>query len=73
MTRHVSKVAAVQISKRRLTTVTPVHKEIDGDQSCIATVKKYGVAKNTVSHLLLKKAEIFEAVEANNVSKKRKR
>ena len=78
MTRHVSKTAAVQISKRRLITVTPVHKyktlkEIDGGQSCIATVKKYGVAKNTVSHWLLKKAEIFEAVGANNVSKKRKR
>ena len=68
----------MQISKRRLITVTPVHKyktlkEIDGGQSCIATVKKYGVAKNTVSHWLLKKAEIFEAVGANNVSKKRKR
>ena len=39
----------------------------------IATVKKYGVAKNTVSHWLKKKAEIFEAVEGGNVSKKRQR
>ena len=67
MTRHVSKIAAALISKRRLITVTPVHKcktlkEIDGGQSCIATVKKYGVAKNTVSHWLLKKAEIFDAI-----------
>ena len=51
MTRHISKMAAVQISKRRLATVTLVNiykalKEIDGGQSCskeIATVKKCGV------------------------------
>ena len=29
----------------------------------IATVKKYDVAKNAVSHGLKKKAEIFETVE----------
>ena len=39
----------------------------------IATVKKYGVAKNAVSHGLKKKAEIFETVEESNVSKKSKR
>ena len=68
----------MQTSKRRLATLTLVHKykalkEIDGGQSCTATAKKYGVAKNTVSHLLKKKAEIFETVEGNKVSKKRKR
>ena len=36
-------------------------------QSCVATAKKYGVARNTVSHWLKKKTEIFEAVERNNV------
>ena len=71
------KMATVETSKGGLATVTLVHKykalkEIDGDQSWIATAKKYGVAKNTVSHWLKKKAEIFEAVEGNNVSKKRK-
>ena len=48
-------------------------KKIDGCQNCIATAKKYGVAKNTVSHWSKKKAEIFEAVKGNNMSKKRKR
>ena len=38
----------------------------------IATAKKCGVAKNTVSHWL-KKVKIFKAVEGNNISKKRKR
>ena len=70
--------ATVQASKRRLATVTLVDKykalkEITEGQSCIATAKKYGVAKNTVSHWLKKKTEIFEAVERNHVSKKRKR
>ena len=70
--------ATVQASKRRLATVTLVDKykalkEIIEGQSCIATAKKYGVAKNTVSHWLKKKTEIFEAVERNDVSKKRKR
>ena len=55
MTRHTLKMAAVQTSKRRLVTVPLVNKykafkEIDRCQSCIATAKKYGVAKNTVSH-----------------------
>ena len=62
----------MQASKRRLATVTLVDKykalkEITEGQSCIATAKKY-----TVSHWLKKKTEIFEAVERNNVSKKRK-
>ena len=79
MTRHILKMAAVQTSKRRCTTVTLVNKynalkEIDGGQSCIATSKKYGVAKDTVSHWLKKKAEIFEAVEQKKMfQKKRKR
>ena len=68
---------AVQASKRKLATVTLVDKykalkEIDRGQSCAATAKKYGVAKNTVSHWVKKKTEIHEAVERNNVSKKRK-
>ena len=70
--------AVIQASKRRLATVTLVDKykalkEIDGRHSCIATAKKYVVAKYTFLHLLKKKTEIFEAVERSNVSKKRKR
>ena len=70
--------AAVQASKRRLTTVTLVGKykalkEIDGGQSCVATAKRYGVAKNTASQWLTKKTKIFGGVERNNVSKKRKK
>ena len=70
---------AVQFSKRRLACLTILNKykalkEIDAGQSCrAATAKKYGVAKNTVSHWVKRKAEIFEAVEGNNASKKRKR
>ena len=69
--------APVQSSKRRLACLIIVNKyktlkEIDAGQSCIATAKKYGVAKNTVSHWVKKKAEVFEAVEGNNASKKRK-
>ena len=69
--------APVQSSKRRLAFLIIVNKyktlkEIDAGQSCIATAKKYGVAKNTVSHWVKKKAEVFEAVEGNNASKKRK-
>ena len=68
---------AVKTSKRRLATVNPINKykaleETDSGQSCIATAKKYGVAKNTVTYWLEKNAEIFEAVRANNVSKRRK-
>ena len=61
MTRHIFNMAAVQTFKRRLATVTLVNKyqalkEINRGQRCIATPKKYGVAKNTVSHWLKKKA-----------------
>ena len=60
--------AAVQSSKRRLAYLTLVNKdgtlkEIDAGQSCIATAKKYGVAKSTDSRCLEKKTELFEAVE----------
>ena len=48
-------------------------KEFNGCHSCIATAKKYGAAKNTISNWLKKKVEIFEKVEGKNVSKKRKR
>ena len=70
--------AAVQSSKRRLACLTIVNKymalkEVDAGQSCIATSKKYGVAKNTVSLWVKKKAEIIEAVGGKNASKKRKR
>ena len=78
ITRHILKMAAAQASKRRFATVTLVDKYkalkgIDGGRSCEVTAKKYGVAKDAVSHWLKKKTEIFEAVERNNVSKKRKR
>ena len=57
MTRHILKLAAVQTSKGRLAAVILINKykafrEIDGGQSCIAAAKKFGVAKNTVSHWL---------------------
>ena len=47
--------AAVQTFKRRLAAVILVNKykalkEIDEGQNCIATAKKYGVAKSTVLH-----------------------
>ena len=50
MNCHILKVAAMQKPRRRLATVILVNKykvlkEIDGGQSCIVTVKKYGVAK----------------------------
>ena len=48
-------------------------KQIDGGQSCIATTKKYGVAKNTILHWLKKKPGTLEGVEGKNVLKKRKR
>ena len=78
MTRDVLKMAAVQTSKKRLATVSLVNifkalKEIDGRQTCIATAKKFNVTKNTVSHWLKMRAEIFEAVEGSNVSKKKKK
>ena len=49
---HIEKMAAVQSSKRRLACLTIVNKykafkEIDAGQSCIATAKKYSVAKNS--------------------------
>ena len=64
--------------KQRLSCLTIVKKykalkEIDAGQSCIATAKKYGSDKNTVSHWVKKKADKCEAVEGNNASKKRKR
>ena len=36
------------------------------NQQIQATAKKYDVSKNTFSHWVKKKAEIFEAVEGNN-------
>ena len=64
--------------KRRLSSTSLIDKykalkEIEEGQSCIATSIKYGVAKNTISHWIKQKQKIFEAVEENNVSKKRKR
>ena len=54
MTHPNLKMAAVQTFKQRLAIVTLVNKykalkEIDGGKSCIATAKKHGVTKNTVS------------------------
>ena len=70
--------ASVQAAKRKLATVSLVNKykalkEIDSGQTCVATARKYGVAKNTISYWVKKNNEIFEAVEQNNVSKRRKR
>ena len=39
-------------------------REIDAGQSCIATAKRYAVAKSTVSHCLEKQAEKVELVQA---------
>ena len=70
--------ASVRSLKRRLSSTSPIDKyealkEIEEGQSCIATSRKYEVAKNTISHWIKQKQQIFEAVEENNVSKKRKR
>ena len=70
--------ASVRSLKRRLSSASFIDKykalkEIEEGQSCIATSRKYGVAKNTISHWIKQKQKIFEAVEENNVSKKRKR
>ena len=69
--------ASAQSLKRRLNSTSLIDKykalkEIEEGQSCIATSRKYGVAKNTISHWIKQKQKIFEAVEENNVSKKRK-
>ena len=69
MARHILKMEVVQTLRRMLATITLVNKykifkEIDGGQSCIATAKKYDMAKNTVSHWLKKIAEIFKAVSS---------
>ena len=69
--------ASVGAYKRRLSTTSLVDKykalkEIEGGQSCISTSRKYGVAKNTVSHWIKQKQQIFKAVEENNASKKGK-
>ena len=69
--------ASVRSLKRRLSSASLIDKykalkEIEEGQSCIATSRKYGVAKNTISHWIKQKQKIFEAVEENNVSKKRK-
>ena len=70
--------ASVRSLKRRLSSTSLIDKykalkEIEEGQSCIASSRKYGVAKNTISHWIKQKQKIFEAVEENNVSKKRKR
>ena len=70
--------ASVRSLKRRLSSTSLIDKykalkEIGGGQSCIATSRKYGVVKNTISHWIKQKQKIFEVVEENNVSKKRKR
>ena len=66
------------LKKRRLSCTSLIDKykalkEIEEGQSCITTSRKYGVAKNTISYWIKQKQKIFEAVEENNVSKKRKR
>ena len=70
--------ASVRSLKRRLSSTSLIDKykalkEIEEGQNCIATSRKYGVAKNPISHWIKQKQKIFEAVEENNVSKKRKR
>ena len=68
--------ASTRSLKRRLSSTSLIDKckalkEIEEDQSSIATSKKYGVAKNTISHWTKQKQKIFEAVAENNVSKKK--
>ena len=67
--------ASVRSVKRRLSSSSlndkyKALKEIVEGQSCIATSRKYGVAKNMISHWIKQKQKIFEAVEENNISKK---
>ena len=68
--------ASVRSLKRGLSSTSLIDKykalkEIEEGQSCIATSRKYGVAKNTISHRIRQKQKIFEAAEENNVSKKK--
>ena len=69
--------AAVQSSKRRLTCVTLVNKyqglkEIDAGQTCIPTAKKYGVAKNTVSHWVKRKMKYLKQLKETMLLKREK-
>ena len=78
MTRHILKKthASAYIQTKACYSNSSVYrasKDINRVQSCIATAKKYRVTKNTVSHRLKKKAEIFDTVKGNNASIKRKR
>ena len=70
--------ASVQSAKRKLQSKSLVEKynalkEIEEGNSCISIAKKYGVAKNTISHWLKKKQDIYRAIEENNAGRKRKR
>ena len=70
--------ASVRSLKRRLSSTSLIDKykalkEIEEGQSCIPASRKYGVTKNTISHWIKQKQKIFEAVEENDASKKRKR
>ena len=40
---------------------------------CGAVIRKYGIAKQTLSNWIKEKSKIFAAVEANNPSAKRQR
>ena len=70
--------ASVQSAKRKVQSKSLVEKynalkEIEEGNSCISIAKKYGVAKNTISHWLKKKQDIYRAIEENNAGRKRKR
>ena len=70
--------ASVQSAKRKLQSKSLVEKynvlkEIEEGNSCISIAKMYGVAKNTISHWLEKKQDIYRAIEENNAGRKRKR
>ena len=48
-------------------------KEVEQGTSCGAVIRKYGIAKQTLSNWIKEKSKIFAAVEANNSSAKRQR
>ena len=68
--------ASVQTAKRGLQSETLAEnykalKEIDEGKSCISVAKKYGVAKNIISHWLQKKKQIYESVEENTTLRRK--
>ena len=72
------KIVVVHASKGKLSTTCLTDKyktlkETGLGKSYKTTSRKYGVTKTTVPHWLKNKSKIFEAVEENSISKKKKK